>query len=197
MTAPRACCRPGPWCRHRPCAWRSASVVCPWTDCAPARAVVLQRLTAFAPASCAAAAQRCGEEQPMNTRHLSALVLACAAVLASSSLFAQVRQITVVPQPVRQAPPPGVATFGLPNPAGLTPPDVPNLSSPGVAPGSPAIDKGIAAPTTVGGGGGVVVVQQAGASGANAMGFGGAAPGAYAAVDIARAFITADANHDG
>ena len=47
----------------------------------------------------------------MNTRHLSALVLACAAVLASSPAIAQLRRITPVPQPVRQAPPPGVATL--------------------------------------------------------------------------------------
>jgi hypothetical protein len=133
----------------------------------------------------------------MNTRHLPVLILACAAMLASSGANAQVRRITPVPQPVRQAPAPGVANPALPNPAGLTPPDVPNLSSPGVAPGSPPIDAGIAAPTVVGGGGGVVVVQQANASSANAMGFGGAPPTTYAAVDIARAFMTADVNHDG
>lgn len=133
----------------------------------------------------------------MNTRHLSACMLACAALLASSAATAQLRRITPVPQPVRQAPPPGVATFALPNPAGLRPPDVPNLSSPGVAPGSPPIDAGIATPTSPGGGGGMVVVQQSGGGGTNAMGFGGSSTGMYSAVDIARAFITADVNHDG
>lgn len=136
----------------------------------------------------------------MKTSHLTAIVLACAAVLAAPAAQAQRRQqITGVSQPTRQAAPPGVATFGLPNPAGLTPPTVPNLSSPGVAPNSPPIDAGIAAPTVVGGGGGVVVVPQSAAGGANAMGAGpaGFAGGPPSAVDIARAFLLADINHDG
>ena len=127
---------------------------------------------------------------------LALLVLACAAVLAAPSATAQHKRIAGAPQPTRQAAPPGVTSFGLPNPAGLTPPGVPNLSSPDVAPGSPPIDAGIAAPTVVGGGGGVVVMQQS-ALGANAMGAGPSTRGPLTAVDVARAFLEADVNHDG
>jgi hypothetical protein len=157
-------------------------------------------LTDFAAAHRLCRAQACGQELLiMKTSHLTGIVLACATVLAAPMAQAQHKRIAGVSQPTRQAAPPGVATFGLPNPAGLTPPTVPNLSSPGVAPGSPPIDAGIAAPTVVGGGGGVVVVQQSAAAGANAMGAGPAAfaGGPPSAVDIARAFLLADVNHDG
>src|ERR1700756_2048300 len=103
----------------------------------------------------------------MNLRQLTCFVLALPAAVAAPAALAQQRHVVIVPEPSRQAPPPGVATFGLPNPAGLTPPmpgsltppmapslvppTPPNIASPGVAPGSPAIDAGIAAPTTTGG----------------------------------------------
>jgi glucose/arabinose dehydrogenase len=132
----------------------------------------------------------------MKTSHFTGIVLACAAVLAAPAATAQRKHIVGVPAPVHQAAPPGVATFGLPNPAGLAPPTVPNVASPGVAPGSPAIDAGIATPTVAGGGGGVVVMQQS-ALGANAMGAGPSVRGPLSAVDIARAFFEADVNHDG
>jgi hypothetical protein len=132
----------------------------------------------------------------MNTRHLG-IACALAALLAAPVAHAQARRITSAPQPVRQAPPPGVATFGSPNAAGLTPPMAPSLA-PGAAPGSPATDAGIAQPLTpAGGGGGVVVVQQSGGGGTNAMGAGAFPRGAYSSVDIARAFMDADTNHDG
>ena len=152
----------------------------------------------------------------MNPRmkpHLfGGMVLACAAIFASSAGcspgYAQTRSITTVPQPVRQAPAPGVTAFGLPNPAGLmppgaaslTPPGSPNLSSPGAAPGSPATDAGIARPITPGGGGGVVVLQLPTGAGANVMGAAAATNTGNlrpSAVDIARAFLDADINHDG
>jgi hypothetical protein len=141
----------------------------------------------------------------MKPSSLRAATLACAALFASCACHAQTRRITAVPQPARQAPAPGVAAFGLPNAAGLTPPGAPsltppgaaNLSSPGVAPGSPAIDAGVATPVTPGGGGGVVVLQQTTAAGANAMGAAAAPRGPVSAVDIARAFLDADINHDG
>ena len=131
----------------------------------------------------------------MNTRHL-AIALACAALLAPVVANAQ-RRITPAPQPTRQAPAPGVATFGLPSPSGLAPP-MPASLSPGAAPSSPVVDAGVAQPLTpAGGGGGVVVVQQSFA-GTTAMGAAAAAPpGQYSAVDIARAFMLADTNHDG
>jgi hypothetical protein len=148
----------------------------------------------------------------MKPRHLSGIALACAIVFSMPVADAQQRRAAPAAQPTRQAPPPGVSTFGLPNPAGLaspvpagltspnppslTPPGVPNLSSPGTAPGSPAIDAGIAAPTTTGGGAGVVFLQQTQA-GANVMGGPPAPSGPYSAVDIARAFLEADTNHDG
>lgn len=132
----------------------------------------------------------------MKASQLTGVAVAFAAILAAPSADAQARRIVSVPQPARQAPAPGVAAFGLPNPAGLPPPTVPNLSAPGVPPGSPPIDSGIAAPTVVGGGGGVVVVQQSAVS-ANAMGAGPGIRGPLSAVDIARAFLDADANHDG
>lgn len=145
-----------------------------------------------------------------HLRRLAAVALACAASLAVAQTSHP--RIASKPQPVRQAAPAGVFTFGLPNPAGLqstapaqlTPPmpaslpplGPPNISAPGVAPGTPPIDEGIAAPTTTGGGGGVVIVQQT-AAGTNAMGAGPAPRGAYSVVDITRAFMDADTNHDG
>jgi hypothetical protein len=153
----------------------------------------------------------------MSKHYLIGLIVACAACAASLAMGQSARHVVTVPQPVRQAPAPGVATFGMPNPAGLaspapaqaTPPGQPSLvlpgapnpSAPGVASGSPAIDAGIAAPTTTGGGGGVVVLQQSLANGygANVMGAAGAPRGSgpYSTVDIARAFLDADTNHDG
>ncbi|HUR88933.1 MAG TPA: EF-hand domain-containing protein [Ramlibacter sp.] len=147
----------------------------------------------------------------MNLRYLTCIALACAGVLATAGAAAQPRKITGVPQTNVPAPAPGGSTFALPNPAGLTPPAAgsltppmppsltppgsPNLSSPGTPPGSPVIDAGIAAPTT---NGGVAAATQSGRYGAaSAMGFGGAASGPYSAVDIARAFLDADINHDG
>jgi glucose/arabinose dehydrogenase len=135
----------------------------------------------------------------MNTRHLIGIALACAAILATPLANAQRRQITSTPQTPRQAVSPAGVPLGLPNPAGLPPPTVPDLASRGTAAGNTPIDAGIAAPTVVGGGGGVVVVQQPSgyASGANAMGAGPAIRGPLSAVDIARAFLDADTNHDG
>ena len=143
----------------------------------------------------------------MNLRPLSCLALACAA-LASGTCHSQTR-IAPAPQPTRQAPAPGVATFGLPNPAGLaspapaqltppgspnlTPPDVPNLASPGTAPGSAIVGAGIAAPTT----GGISGAGQQYGVGTNAMGAGSAPRGPYSTVDIVRNFIDADINRDG
>jgi hypothetical protein len=124
-------------------------------------------------------------------------------------------RIASTPQPVRQAALPGVATFGLPSSSGLTagtppqltppmpaslPPLGPaNISAPGVAPGTPPIDAGIAAPTSTGGGGGVVILQQSLANGTYAMGGPPASSprGPFSAVDIARAFLEADTNRDG
>ncbi|HTH77635.1 MAG TPA: EF-hand domain-containing protein [Ramlibacter sp.] len=135
----------------------------------------------------------------MNTRHSCALACAAfalAALLASPPVLAQARRITATPQPVRQAAPPGVATFGSPSPSGLSPP-MPASLSPGVAPGSPVTDAGVQQPLApAGGGGGVVVVQQA-TTGTNGMGAGPSPRSVYSAVDIARAFLDADTNHDG
>lgn len=144
----------------------------------------------------------------MNLRPLTCIALAALAALGPALGHAQAR-VAPAPQPARQAPGPGVATFGTPSPSGLasptpaqltppgppslTPPTVPNLSSPGTAPGSPAIDAGIAAPTT--GGGAVMSYGMSG--GTNAMGFGGAPRAPYSAVDIARNFMDADINRDG
>lgn len=133
----------------------------------------------------------------MNTRQLSTIALGCVALLATSTAEAQLRRIAPAPQPVRQAPAPGVAAFGLPSPSGLASPIPANLT-PGVAPGSPAIDSGIAHPLSpAGGGGGIVVVQQPIVGGTSAMGAPPAPRGPYSAVDIARAFMDADTNHDG
>lgn len=147
----------------------------------------------------------------MNTRSLS-LVLAAAALLAAPLAHAQ--RIGAPPQPQRQAPPAGVATFGLPSPSGLTspapaaltppappsltPPTSYNLSNPGTPPGSPPIDAGIAQPINPGGGGGYAPGAFAGTNvmgGPGAPGF--ARGGAWSAVDIARSFIEADLNRDG
>jgi len=151
----------------------------------------------------------------MKLRHLSGIALACAAFIAASAADAQSRRVAPAAQPTRQATAPGVSTFGLPSPSGLaspvpagltpptaaslTPPGAANLSAPGTAPGSTAIDVGIAAPTTTGGGGGAAQQQSYAGGGTNAMGAGPAptARGPYAAVDIARAFLEADTNHDG
>lgn len=136
--------------------------------------------------------------------------VALAAALLAPAVSQAQKRVAPAPQPTRQAPAAGVATFGLPNPAGLAspaapqltppgspslaPPDVPNLSSPGTAPGSPAIDSGIAA-TTSGGASGSA--QQYGMGGTNAMGYGNIPRGPYSAVDIARNFLEADINRDG
>jgi hypothetical protein len=145
----------------------------------------------------------------MTQRLLSCIAFACAA-LAPALSHSQAR-IAPAPQPARQAPPPGVATFGLPNPSGLaspapaqltppgapslTPPDVPNLASPGTAPGSAPIDTSVAAPTA----GGVSSAGQLYGAGVGtaAMGAGGIPRGPYSAVDIARNFMDADINRDG
>lgn len=133
----------------------------------------------------------------MNTRQLGTIALGCAALLGASASDAQLRRIAPAPQPIRQAPAPGVAAFGLPSAAGLTPPMPPSLS-PGTPPGSPAIDAGTAQPLSpAGGGGGVVVVQQVVGGGTSAMGGPPAPRGPYSAVDVARAFMDADTNHDG
>lgn len=133
----------------------------------------------------------------MNTRHSCAVACAVAVLLAWPAAQAQLRKVAPSsPQPTRQAAPPGVATFGLPSPAGLAPPIPPSLS-PGAAPGSPVTDAGVQQPLApAGGGGGVVVVQQS-AGGTSAMGAGPLPRGAYSATDIARAFMDADTNHDG
>jgi hypothetical protein len=74
---------------------------------------------------------------------------------------------------------------------------MPASLSPGVAPGSPVTDAGVQQPLApAGGGGGVVVVQQA-TTGTNGMGAGPSPRSVYSAVDIARAFLDADTNHDG
>ncbi|HEY8047951.1 MAG TPA: hypothetical protein VIE63_02175 [Ramlibacter sp.] len=147
----------------------------------------------------------------MKMRHVTTAALACATLLLAPCALAQLPRVAATPQPARQAPAPGVYTFGLPNPAGLTapvpgqltppmpasltPPMPPNVSAPGVAPGSPAIDAGVAAPARTGG---VAVVTGAvGGNGTNAMGYGGMPLGPYSAVDIARAFLDADTNRDG
>src|SRR5690348_4333571 len=99
---------------------------------------------------------------------LAAVAVAGAALLAAFHADAQVRRVAPATQAPRQATSPGVAAFGTPSPsglsspvpAGLTPPGPPsltppgsvNLASPGTAPGSPAIDAGIAT-GTIGGGG--------------------------------------------
>jgi hypothetical protein len=80
-------------------------------------------------------------------------------------------------------------------PASLAPPGPVNPSAPGVAPGSPPIDAGVVEPLAPSG----VAVVSPGyvGGGTNAMGF-GRAPGApYSAVDIARAWLQADIDHDG
>ena len=149
----------------------------------------------------------------MKTRPFSCIVLACAAMLVTTTAAAQSRQrVTPVPQPTRQAAPPGVTSFGMPSPsglaspvpAGLTPPTAPtltpptsyNLSNPGTPPGSPAIDQGIAQPMATGGGGGGYV---AGPPPVNVMGAAGAGFGrsGFSAVEVARSFIEADGNRDG
>jgi glucose/arabinose dehydrogenase len=135
----------------------------------------------------------------MNTRHLIGIASVCAAMLSAPLAHAQRARISGAPQPTpRQAVSPAGVPLGLPNPAGLPPPTVPDLSSRGTATGNTPIDAGIAAPTVVGGGGGVVVVQQSASGyGPNAMGAGPATRGPLSAVDIARAFLDADTNHDG
>lgn len=137
----------------------------------------------------------------MNSQPLAFLAMVCGALLAVPAAHAQ---------PSRQMAPPGVATFATPSPSGLRPPmpasltppmpptlnlpGPPNISAPGVAPGSPPIDAGVAQPLETGGVA-VVTVPYVG-RGANAMGY-GRVPGQYSAVDIARAFLDADTNHDG
>jgi hypothetical protein len=74
---------------------------------------------------------------------------------------------------------------------------MPASLSPGAAPGSPVTDAGVQQPLEpAGGGGGVVVVQQS-TSGTNGMGAGPSPQSVFSAVDIARAFLSADTNHDG
>ena len=139
------------------------------------------------------------------------LLGAVALVIAAGCAQAQgLRRIGPATQPSAPVTTPGVATFGMPNPAGLPSPfpaglpptgtspaglpspTVPNLASPGTAaPGSVAADAGLSVQTSVMGasaGGGVAVPRMS-------AGVGGG--GRYAAVDIARSFIEADANRDG
>lgn len=149
----------------------------------------------------------------MHARHFIALAAASAAMFAASA-DAQVRKLTATPQAPRQAAPAGVVGFGTPSPSGLaspapaqltppgaaslTPPGSPNLSSPGVAPGSPAIDAGIAQPMVGAGGGGVYIAPSVAAvGGTNVMGAAPVTRGPVSSVDIARAFMDADANRDG
>jgi len=147
--------------------------------------------------------------------HARPLIFAAAlAALISTGADAQMRRITAVPQPARQATPAGVATFGTASPAGLAspnapgltppgaaslvPPGVANLASPATAPGSAAIDAGIAQPITAEGGAGVFIVQSGGSGGGtNVMGGAPSYRGPPSAVDIARGFIEGDLNHDG
>lgn len=147
----------------------------------------------------------------MNARPLAFLALACGALLAAPTASAQSKHVVAVPQPSQQAAPPGVATFATPRAAGLTPPmpasltppmpaslappGAVNPSAPGVAPGSPPVDAGVEkllAPSGV-----TVVSPGYVGGGANAMGFGRVPGGQYSAVDIARAYLEADINHDG
>jgi hypothetical protein len=143
----------------------------------------------------------------MNLRHLTCIALACAGAALAPGASAQ--KIIGVPQTSRQAPAPGVATFGLPNPAGLTPPVPGALTppmpasltppgaanlSPGTAPGSIVVDAAVTGPTTAGG---VAAAAGGYAGGANAMGYGGIPHGPYSAVEIERAFEDADINRDG
>jgi hypothetical protein len=140
----------------------------------------------------------------MKSRPLFALAAASLAMTTVTFAHAQAGRVAPAAQATRQAPPAGTATFGLPNPSGLssptagglvpptapslTPPGSPNLSSPGTPPGSPVVDAGIAQPYAPGGGAGYV--------GAAAMGA-GSARGPVTSVDIARAFLDADMNRDG
>lgn len=146
----------------------------------------------------------------MNPSPLVAFALACGALLVAPAADAQPRRVAAASQPSRQMAPPGVATFATPSPAGLTPPmpasltppmapslnlpGPPNISAPGVAPGSPAIDAGIAQPLETGG---VAVVPVPYYVGSNAMGYGRVPLARLSAVDIARNFLDADMNHDG
>ena len=147
----------------------------------------------------------------MNSQPLALVAIVCGALLAAPAADAQPRRAAAASQPSRQMAPPGVATFATPSPSGLTPPmpasltppmppslnlpGPPNISAPGVAPGSPPIDAGVAQPLAPSG---VAVVTVPYARGsANAMGFGRVPGGRYSAVDIARAFLDADINHDG
>jgi len=107
----------------------------------------------------------------MKSRHLTCIALASAGLLASSGAAAQSRSVINVPQPVRQ------------------------MAAPGVPPGSPVVDAGVATPMVTGGGRSTIVIQPG--DDTSAMGYGAVAPGPYSAVDIARAFLEADTNHDG
>lgn len=84
---------------------------------------------------------------------------------------------------------------GLPspsaNPTGLPAPTIPNVSVPGVAPGSPVVDPGVAQGYPAGGSGGSY-----GTGSAPRVVAAGAA-GPYTAMQIAGSFIGADANRDG
>jgi hypothetical protein len=149
----------------------------------------------------------------MNKRHVLVVAAASLAAVVSATADAQVRRIGGVPQAGRQAPPAGVASFGLPsagglaspNPAQLAPPGAPslappgtvNLASPGTPPGSPAIDAGVYQPISPGGGAGVFIVQSGSSSATNAMGAAPVYRGPPSNVDIARGFIEGDLNHDG
>jgi hypothetical protein len=133
----------------------------------------------------------------MTPRSFRGILCALAAIVSSSVAGAPLRGVVSTPQPTRQAAPPGVATFGLPSPSGLTPP-APATLTPGAAPGSPVTDPGVQQPLApAGGGGGVVVLVQQAAGGANAMGAGASPRAGYSTVEITRAFFDADTNHDG
>jgi hypothetical protein len=131
---------------------------------------------------------------------LAALLLA--AVPSQSQTNRSVRQ---VPQPAAPAVTPGVAGFGtpspsglpspLPNPAGLPPVTVPNLSAP-ATPGTAADT--VAVPQQPIAQGGVVPTYGATPAGANAARqMGATGTGGFSAVQIAQSFFGADANHDG
>lgn len=142
----------------------------------------------------------------MQTRPLFTLATAALALLAGTA-DAQVRRITAVAQPPRQAAPPAGVAPGLPNPAGLpspvpaglAPPGSPNLSSPGAAAARLVLDGPLTETylTVGGGGGGYAAAVAAAAGGTQVMGGAPFARGPLSAVDIARAFLEGDLNRDG
>jgi hypothetical protein len=119
-----------------------------------------------------------------------------------------VRQIGAAPAPSTSTATSGGTTLGMPNPsglqsrfpaglpsplvnpAGLPDPTKPNVSVPGVAPGSPVVDPGVAQGYAPGGG-----AYVPGSNAPRVMAAG--APGSYTATQIAGSFIGADANRDG